>query len=298
MTHHAAFETLGEAALGAIALYRFRRFERYLGSRKFVCFAAMAAGTTTALLVAGARLLPRRDEGAAFLPARGAGAGPRGPRGRRGDARRRRRSGPYGLVFGLFGLFHRMVPVTRPRCFSVAGIHFSDKALMRGARAGRRRGGRGARPAAPQVRARPPAPRRPGPAERVPGAPGPRLWRRLPRRRPAAPRGPAPGDRALRRAAPRRARPAAPPDARAPPQPRYDAAVADAGDDDGAGDDGAGGALAAADAPATEPRFEALEPSEAHVESLVAMGFDRDRAFAALLACNDNVERAADQLLA
>ena len=76
MTHHAAFETLGEAALGAIALYRFRRFERYLGSRKFVCFAAMAAGTTTALLVAGARLLPRRDEGAAFLPARGAAAGP------------------------------------------------------------------------------------------------------------------------------------------------------------------------------------------------------------------------------
>lgn len=236
VTHHAAFETLGEAALGAIALYRFRRFERYLGSRKFVCFAAMAAGTTTALLAAGARLLPRRDEGAAFLPA----------------------SGPYGLVFGLFGLFHRMVPVTRPRCFSVAGIHFSDKALMYalGLQLLVARGRRSAYPALLGL-----------------GFGVAYLGDAL---RLHAVQLPAIG----------------------PFAPRYDAAVADAGDDDGAGDDGAGGALAAADAPATEPRFEALEPSEAHVASLVAMGFDRDRAFAALLACNDNVERAADQLLA
>jgi len=49
--------------------------------------------------------------------------------------------------------------------------------------------------------------------------------------------------------------------------------------------------------PPAEDRFQQVQPSDDHVASLVSMGFDRDRAFAALLACHDNVEAAADRLL-
>ena len=53
----------------------------------------------------------------------------------------------------------------------------------------------------------------------------------------------------------------------------------------------------AAPAPPAEERFQNVQPSDDHVASLVSMGFDRDRAFAALLACHDDVAAAADRLL-
>jgi len=40
-----------------------------------------------------------------------------------------------------------------------------------------------------------------------------------------------------------------------------------------------------------------VEPSPDHIESLVAMGFDRDRSIAALRAAGDNLELAANRLL-
>ena len=49
--------------------------------------------------------------------------------------------------------------------------------------------------------------------------------------------------------------------------------------------------------PPAEDRFQQVQPSDDHVASLVSMGFDRDRAFAALLACHDDVAAAADRLL-
>ena len=45
--------------------------------------------------------------------------------------------------------------------------------------------------------------------------------------------------------------------------------------------------------PPAEDRFQQVQPSDDHVASLVSMGFDRDRAFAALLACHDDVAAAA-----
>ena len=57
---------------------------------------------------------------------------------------------------------------------------------------------------------------------------------------------------------------------------------------------GGGGGGGAPEPPAV---YETVTPSDEHVESLVAMGFDRDRAYAALLSVSDNLEAAANKLL-
>ena len=241
VTHHVAFETLGEAVVGAVALYRFRRFERYFGSRKFCCFVAIAASATTAALSAGAVVFSRRDEGRRFFaPA----------------------SGPYGLVFALFALFYELSPVVQPKFFALFGVHFSNKSLMyvAGLQLLAAHGGRSACPGAVGFLAgcaylhdalglhEIVLPKRfrwlfePSDVDDAPGAPG---------------------------------------------APRHVPETDDFGDlVPGDGDAPPGGA------------FETIAPSDEHVDSLVAMGFDRDRALAALLACNDNLERAADKLLA
>mmetsp|Transcript_11580 Transcript_11580/g.35686 ORF Transcript_11580/g.35686 Transcript_11580/m.35686 type:complete len:240 (+) Transcript_11580:289-1008(+) len=109
VTHHVAFDGLGSAALGMIALFRFKRFERYMGSRKFCVFAMVAPAFSTALLVGGAVLFRRRDEGAPFFkPA----------------------SGPYALCFGMYWLFYALVPVTRPKLVEILGARLSDKSFM------------------------------------------------------------------------------------------------------------------------------------------------------------------------
>jgi len=111
VTHHACWSSFSDAALGSIALFQFRRFERYLGSRKFCVFVAFSAGFATALVSGLAVVFGRRDEGVAYF---------------------RPAPGPYALVGALFGLFYAVVPVTRPRWagFSAMGAHLSDKSLM------------------------------------------------------------------------------------------------------------------------------------------------------------------------
>ena len=49
--------------------------------------------------------------------------------------------------------------------------------------------------------------------------------------------------------------------------------------------------------PPAEERCQQGTPADDHGASLGALGFDRDRAFAALLACPDAVAAAADRLL-
>lgn len=230
LTHHWAFDGLGEAALGSIALFRMRRFERYLGSRKFVGFVAVTQSIATLLLVGGAALFNRRSYGQPyFAPA----------------------SGPYALIFGLFALFHKLVPVAQPQLVRMLGVTLSDKSLMYlvGAQLFICQGKRSAAPAACGLLA--------GCLYLSDTLPFLRSLR-LPRfleplfapRRSAAPAPPAPDE-----------------------------------------------VVEAAPAPPAEERFQNVQPSDDHVASLVSMGFDRDRAFAALLACHDDVAAAADRLL-
>lgn len=239
-SHHVAFESLGETVIGAIHLYRFRRFERMLGSRKFGAFAMMVCGIATSLVtgfvvIVGERL---REDGEVYF---------------------RVASGPYALIFGMYSLYHSLVPASRPRLVGFAGIDVSDKALMYLA-------------AAQLLLSN-------GLRSIVPGAAGllagaaylsdvlklytwvlPKALDRFLVPRP----GPGPDFSAARA----RQQAAAAGDA----VPRH---VAE---------------------PFRRPSAP-VEPSEDHVESLVAMGFDRDRAVAALRNSNNNLELAANRLL-
>lgn len=235
-SHHVAFESLGETVIGAIHLYRFRRFERMLGSRKFGAFALMVCGIATSLVtglvvIVGERA---RDEGFTYL---------------------RVASGPYALIFGMYSLYS-LVPAARPRLVGFAGIDVSDKSLMYLA-AAQLLLSNGLRSIVPGV------------AGLLAGAAYlsdvlklytwvlPKALDRFLMPRP----GPGPDFSAARA--------------------RQNAAAGDA-------------------APRHEPfqRPSApVEPSQDHVESLVAMGFDRERAVAALRNSNNNLELAANRLL-
>jgi len=226
ISHHWVFDGLGEAALGSIALFRFRRFERYLGSRKFCGFVLSTSAITTLLVVGGATLFPSYIR----TPA----------------------SGPYALIFGLYALFYDMIPVAQPKLMRVLGVTLSDKSLMYlvGAQLFVCQGSRSGVPAACGLLA--------GflyLSDTVP------LLRRL--------------------ALPKLLEPLFAPRRRPPPRQMPD-------DDD---------PPPRSVPPPAEERFQQVQPSDDHVASLVSMGFDRDRAFAALLACHDNVEAAADRLL-
>lgn len=96
-------ESLAEGLLSWFLLYRFRIFERFMGSAKFTAFVFVAltwAVLSNALLVT----LPFMTTGVA--------------------------SGPYCLVFALFVYFQRTLPKLHPNYFSVAGIKFSDKSWV------------------------------------------------------------------------------------------------------------------------------------------------------------------------
>mmetsp|Transcript_14941 Transcript_14941/g.22492 ORF Transcript_14941/g.22492 Transcript_14941/m.22492 type:complete len:91 (+) Transcript_14941:808-1080(+) len=54
---------------------------------------------------------------------------------------------------------------------------------------------------------------------------------------------------------------------------------------------------AAIDAAMTAHAMASAEPSPDNIESLIAMGFDRDRSIEALRATGDNIEHAANRLL-
>ena len=226
ISHHWVFDGLGEAALGSIALFRFRRFERYLGSRKFCGFVLSTSAITTLLVVGGATLFPSYIK----TPA----------------------SGPYALIFGLYALFYDMIPVAQPKLMRVLGITLSDKSLMYlvGAQLFVCQGSKSGVPAACGLLA--------GFLYLSDAVP---LLRRL-----ALPKFLEPLFAPRRRPAPR----PTPMDDDPPPR---------------------------SVPPPAEDRFQQVQPSDDHVASLVSMGFDRDRAFAALLACHDDVAAAADRLL-
>ncbi|KAJ1462995.1 hypothetical protein M885DRAFT_504485 [Pelagophyceae sp. CCMP2097] len=173
-------------------------------------------------------------------------------------------SGPYALVFGLFALYYAYVPAVQPRLFGLLGCDVSDKHVMYvvGLQLLSNKGLDSAVAAATGAAAG---------ALYLSDALG--LQRlALPQRlfgarrpRPAAPR--------------RNATPARPPlhDARRLfPTPFTD------------------------DAPFAESPFAdaPVAPTEAHVEQLTNMGFDRDLATDALRTCHDDVEAAANRLLA
>ena len=226
ISHHWVFDGLGEAALGSLALFRFRRFERYLGSRKFCGFVLSTSAITTLLVVGGCVLFPSYIR----TPA----------------------SGPYALIFGLYALFYEMIPVAQPKLMRVLGITLSDKSLMYlvGAQLFVCQGSRSGVPAVCGLLA--------GflyLSDTVP------LLRRL-----ALPKFLEPLFAPRRRPPPRQM----PLDDDPPPR---------------------------SVPPPAEERFQQVQPSDDHVASLVSMGFDRDRAFAALLACHDDVAAAADRLL-
>lgn len=110
-THAIAFGSLGETVVGAIHLYRFRRFERMLGSRKFGAFALIVCSLATSLTVGLVVTLGERagDQGLNYL---------------------RPASGPYALIFGMYPLFYSLVPTSHPRLVGIAGIDLSEKTLM------------------------------------------------------------------------------------------------------------------------------------------------------------------------
>lgn len=232
VTHQLAFGSLGETVIGAVHLYRFRRFERMLGSRRFGAFAIIVCSLATSLatglvFVAGERA---REQGANYL---------------------RPASGPYALIFGMYSLFYSLVPAARPRLVGFGGLDVSDKSLMY--------------LAAVQLLFST------GLRSFVPGACGlvagaAYLSDSLKLYTLALPKT---LDRLLASTTP-------------PPPPDY----TDGGS-----------------APHDDHRFAAAafaptpEPSQDHIESLVAMGFDRDRAVAALRASRNNVELAANRLL-
>ena len=105
ISHHWVFDGLGEAALGSIALFRFRRFERISWEAvKFCGFVLSTSAITTLLVVGGATLFPSYIK----TPA----------------------SGPYALIFGLSALLSRHDPGAQPKLMRVLGITLSDKSLM------------------------------------------------------------------------------------------------------------------------------------------------------------------------
>ncbi|KAJ8614458.1 hypothetical protein CTAYLR_000828 [Chrysophaeum taylorii] len=233
LTHHIAFESLGETVIGAVHLYRFRRFERMLGSRKFGAFALIACSLATSLatgivFVVGER---GRDQGAEYM---------------------RIASGPYALIFSMYSLFYSLVPAARPRLVGIAGLDISDKSLMY--------------LAAAQLLLSS------GLRSFVPGACGllagaAYLSDALKLYTLALPKS---LDRFLVPAT--------------PSSPDFSARSHGASQD-----------IHRDNLP--EPFAPPPEPSQAHVDSLVAMGFDRDRAVDALRSSGNNLEVAANSLL-
>ena len=224
VTHHLAFDSLGEAAVGLICIYRFRNLERMLGSRKFGAFVLLTCSLSSAIATAVVVSLgaSRRDAGVAFL---------------------RLASGPYALVFGSFALYSSLVPSLRQKLVGLGPVDLSDKSLTYLAGAQLLASG--------------------GLRSLVPGCCGLVMGAAYL----------ADTLRLYTLALPKRAvfwRRA--PDARRPIAPDH------------------------APVPSAVP-LSANAPSDENVESLVAMGFDRDRSLAALTAADNNLEIACNRLL-
>ena len=263
VSHHFTFESYGEAVVGALHLYWFRNFERMLGSRRFGAFAVLACSLATSLVTGAALALgDRREEGATYF---------------------RFAPGPYALIFSMYSLFYSLIPATRPKLVGILGIDISDKSLVYLCGAQLLFSG--------------------GARSFIPGACGviagfAYLSDVLKLYNLALPKsldkwlGGCRGSTA------------------AASEERHNHHRADDDDDDDYDDDddddddvprpssqAANDLDDAALAEATARSMAPPEPSEANIETLVAMGFDRDRAVDALRASRDNLEHAANSLL-
>lgn len=98
------FTSTGELLWSLPLMYTFRALERRMGSSKFFAFLAMASGYSLATRMA--------IESGTILST------PASPS-----------VGPYGPIFALFVLYYEHVPKMVPRRFSIFGINVSDKSF-------------------------------------------------------------------------------------------------------------------------------------------------------------------------
>ena len=101
LTAHITFSSMGELILGNLIVAHFsRRFERELGSRKYVLWLTQVYIVTIPLIWTVAMIL--------------------------GDVTY---AGPYPTLGALLYLFYRYTPRLHPRFFGVLGFHISEKAI-------------------------------------------------------------------------------------------------------------------------------------------------------------------------
>lgn len=107
------FQTSGDLVVGIAFLFRFlRKYEREMGSRKFLCFYALQSVLSLAQECALLQLLSTRNL-ILDLP----------------NPTQWKYAGPYALVGSLFILFHTYTPRVYPRIASILGFHFSEKSF-------------------------------------------------------------------------------------------------------------------------------------------------------------------------
>mmetsp|Transcript_10967 Transcript_10967/g.15140 ORF Transcript_10967/g.15140 Transcript_10967/m.15140 type:complete len:309 (-) Transcript_10967:186-1112(-) len=256
-SHQLAFLDFGEALNGIVHIYWFRVLERMLGSRRFSCFLAITWTLSVSLATGAIVLLGDRREDGATYL--------------------RLMPGPYFFIFSMYSLYFSLVPPTRPRLAGIFGINISEKSLvyLAGTQLFFSSGLRTV----------------------IPGLSGflagaaylsdalklytwtlPKWfdrWFFKPRRLDSTP---------MRNENPREELRERTPPAVATRVTRGDATFLN--DDQ-----------AAIDAAMTAHAMASAEPSPDNIESLIAMGFDRDRSIEALRATGDNIEHAANRLL-
>lgn len=113
ITSKGTFLSTGELIVGtALQVFLFRKYERELGTRKFVIFLLFVNALCVAQEFLLLQLLMARNL-VLDLP----------------NPIRWQYAGPYPLIGGLFTLFHCYAPRMHPRFVSVLGFHFSEKAF-------------------------------------------------------------------------------------------------------------------------------------------------------------------------
>lgn len=106
LTSHITFGSMGEVVLGNLIVAHFsRRFERELGSRKYVCWLIAVYLVAIPLIWTVAMIIIT------------------------GEDDRLTYAGPYPTLGALLYLFYRYTPRLHPRFFGVLGFHVSEKVI-------------------------------------------------------------------------------------------------------------------------------------------------------------------------
>jgi hypothetical protein len=108
LTSHITFGSMGEVVLGNLIVAHFsRRFERELGSRKYVCWLIAVYLVAIPLIWTVAMIIITGEE----------------------EDDRLTYAGPYPTLGALLYLFYRYTPRLHPRFFGVLGFHVSEKVI-------------------------------------------------------------------------------------------------------------------------------------------------------------------------